>query len=250
MNRPTVLITGSAARLGKATAQEFFTQGCNLVLHYNQSHQSAKALYDYFNQQRANSCQIFQADFSQADQCTALISHCIDSFGRLDHLINNASIFYPTPMMDTSSSLLANFVTTNWVTPVKLIRAAANSLKAANGSVVNLIDIYAKAGLAEHTCYVAAKAGLEEASKQLAIELAPRVRVNCVSPGAILWPHPEQQTNSPEEKQKQQSIIDNTALKNLGQADNISRTVCFLSLKAHYTTGSTINVDGGRRDYI
>lgn len=252
MNRPTVLITGAAIRLGKATAQAFFERGCNLVLHYNQSAKAAKVLSQQFNQLRSGSAFIIQADLNNIDECDQLISRCLDYYGRIDHLINNASIFYPTPIEEADITLLNSFMKVNFVAPLKLIQSAALALKKQRGSVVNLIDIYADAGLTEHGFYVASKAALQGATLQLANELAPNIRINGVSPGAILWPdiadHDQKESTSLNPKQKK--VIENTALKSLGTPDNIAATICYLALDATYTTGSIIKVDGGRRWYI
>lgn len=246
MTRPTVLVTGSAMRLGKAIAHAFFERGCNLVLHYNQSSLAAKALKQEFNQQRLSSCEIIRADLNASEQRHNLIMHAKQCFGRLDHLINNASIFYPTPLETLVEQDLRSFMLTNFMAPINLAKAAISELKASKGSVVNLIDIYASAGLVEHSAYVASKAALLAASKQLAIELAPEVRVNSVSPGAILWPEQAEEQNL----QKQKQILQNTALKHLGHPAQIGKTVCYLALDAHYTTGSEIKVDGGRSLFI
>ena len=119
-------------------------------------------------------------------------------------------------------------------------------LKKNKGSVVNIIDIYAQKGLSEHCHYTVSKMALLEATKELACRFAPDIRINGVSPGAILWPI----NNDEKDLQKQNVIIENTALKRAGVAQDISLTVAYLLLEASYTTGSVINVDGGRRLYI
>lgn len=254
MSRPTILITGAAVRLGKATAQALFARDCNLMLHYNQSASAAKALMDSFNQERANSCQIIQADLNNNNDLKQIVDMTVDIFGGLTHLVNNASIFYPVPILDSEPNTLNDFMKTNFFAPLKLAELAYPYLKRSRGSIVNLTDIYAEAGLTEHTSYVASKAALLGASQELAYKLAPEVRVNCVSPGAILWPSEDSSQVDILDKQittdKQKHILENTALKHLGKPDNIAATVCYLALDAIYTTGSVIKVDGGRRWYI
>jgi len=248
MNRPTVLITGAAARLGKATAKAFFERGCNLVLHYNQSTRAAKALSKSFNALRPGSCQIVQADLTYTTQHKLLIQSSLKYFGRLDHLINNASIFYPTPFWGSDEQELNKFMNTNFFAPLNLAKLSAVELAKQQGSVINLLDIYAESGLEEHSCYTAAKSALLESTKQLALELAPNIRVNAVSPGAILWP--EASTSNSPDQQKKELILENTALKRLGRPEDIAATTCYLALDASYSTGSLIKVDGGRRLYI
>lgn len=249
MLRPTVLITGAAVRLGKATAEALFARGCNLMLHYNQSADAAKGLMNDFNQQRSNSCEIIQADLNDINALKSLVKKTIQAFGHLTHLVNNASVFYPSAILeDANTKALNHFMKTNFFAPLKLIDFALPYLKKSQGSVTNLIDIYADAGLTEHTGYVASKSALLGATQELASQLSPSIRVNGVSPGAILWPPVD--SSQPVSEDKQQHILQNTALKCLGKPENIAATICYLALDAAYTTGSIIKVDGGRRWYI
>jgi pteridine reductase len=254
ISRPTILITGAALRLGKATAELFFQRGCNIMLHYNQSIDAAKALKQSFNQIRENSCAMIQADLTDNLACEQLISQTVCHFGRLDHLINNASIFYPTPFVDSNDSnncsdklsqQFEQFAQVNFKSPIKLCQLASDTLAKHKGSIVNLMDIYADAGHDQHTAYVAAKSALQGATYQLAQKLAPSVRVNGVSPGAILWPEDETSDQTSQKK-----ILQGSALKRLGSAEGIAATIVYLALDASYTTGSIIKVDGGRRWYI
>jgi len=252
MTRPTVLITGAALRLGQAIAEKLFERGCNLVLHYNQSADAAKALAQGFNDSRADSCASIKADLEQPAESSRIIQFCLQRFGRLNHLINNASIFYPSPIDQAAASNLTQFLRVNCGAPVALARSAAQALAKQRGSIVNLLDIYADAGLANHSFYVASKAALQSATRQLALELAPEIRVNAVSPGAILWPSLEgtELSTTGSAQQKKNAIIENSALKKIGSPSDIAETTAFLALDASYSTGSVIRVDGGRRFYI
>ncbi|WP_444997220.1 SDR family oxidoreductase [Aliikangiella sp. IMCC44359] len=277
MKRTTVLITGSAKRLGRATAHAFVQRGCHVMLHYNHSTQAAKSLQQELLSISPRACQLIQSDLNQPDALTKLIDATLNAFGQLDHLINNASIFYPTPLFKnhTEENIetketeleLSQFLLTNYFVPKKLSLLAAPYLTKTNGSITNLIDIYADTGLKDHTAYVAAKSALKAMTVELAQIFAPQIRVNGVSPGAILWPDSEGSLNEekealskslqpsptsiagPNEKQKV-DILNNTSLKRLGKPENIAATITYLALDANYTTGSIINVDGGRRDYI
>lgn len=259
MSRPTILITGASKRLGKAIALAFAQRGCNLILHYNHSNIEAKTLATKINQITPNSCITIQADLTQKLSLSRLI-HCgLNNFGRLDHLINNASVFYPAPIALCEPDELSTILQTNLFAPATLAQHAMPQLKKNTGSIVNLIDIYADTGLAEHSFYVAAKSALKAITKLQAERFSPQVRSNGISPGAILWPDEEKEANGLHTTQimttvsdsaKKQAIIKNSALKRLGQAENIAATAIYLALDAQYTTGSIINVDGGRRDYI
>ncbi len=244
MSRPTVLITGAARRIGRATALAFAKKGCNLVLHYNQSEAEATKLADELNQLNDTASITVQADLNAESAASQLVDKTLNHFNRLDHLVNNASVFYPTPLIHTPVENLSAFLTTNLFAPVRLINQAATAIKTNKGSIVNLIDIYADAGLADHSFYVAAKSALKTITHACAQRFAPDIRVNGVSPGAILWP------DIPVEQAKKKAIINHSALKTLGHPENIAETIVYLCLNAHYTTGSIIRVDGGRRDYL
>ncbi len=245
-NNKVALVTGAAHRLGKSIAVELHAREVDIAIHCGQSIEAARSLCDQLNTKRANSASVFQCDLTEPDATDNLVEQIIQIFGRLNYLVNNASIFYPTPFLETPNNELDAFMQINFILPVKLIQTAFPFLKKSHGAVVNIIDIYAQRGLTKHCDYTASKMALLEATKQLAYRLAPEIRVNGVSPGAILWP-----TNSGEQDQpKQKFIIENTALKRPGIAQDISLTVAYLLLDALYTTGSIINVDGGRRLYI
>jgi len=240
------LITGAAHRLGKSIAMELHQKEIDIAIHCSQSIPAANLLKDKLNQIRPQSAQVFPCDLIESTNAALLIEQINNQFGRLDYLVNNASIFYPTPIEQYQDLQLEAFLQINFFQPVKLAQAAFPLLKKEVGSIVNLIDIYAQAGLENHTSYVASKTGLLEATKSLAVELSPEVRVNGVSPGAILWPD----LNDSSDDCHQQKIIENTALKRRGSPQDISKTVAYLLTEASYSTGSVINVDGGRRLYI
>ena len=251
MSRPTAIITGAARRLGKAITLKLFERGCNIVLHYGDSAQAAAQLSDHLNAKRPNACIAVSCDLASNKDWLKLIECAKSQFNRIDVLINNASVFYPRALSELTESEMDSTFKVNWQTPVELAKAAYPELAKNQGSIVNLIDIYARAGLKNHTAYVAAKAALLEATKQQALGFAPSVRVNSVSPGAILWPD---QATADEigstETQKRKQILEDSALKRLGSPKDIAETVAFLALEARYITGENINVDGGRNLYI
>lgn len=246
----TILITGAAKRIGQATALAFARKGCNLVIHYNQSQQQAQLVQQQINHINPHSCELVQADLSDSSQYQQIIDRALDRYGRLDHLVNNASVFFPTPILQARESQFEEIYKTNFFAPKQLAEYSAPFLKAQRGSIINLIDIYADAGLSEHSIYVASKNALKQLTQMHALKFAPFIRVNGVSPGAILWPDENQTIMAKSDDEAKASILAHSALKRLGQASNIASTIVYLALEAHYTTGDTINVDGGRRDYI
>ena len=241
------LVTGSARRIGAVTVRALHQQGATVVVHYRNSADDAKALCDELNAIRASSCSIKQAELSNVDSLQQMIDRIISEIGRLDILVNNASSFYPTAVGEIKESDWDNLMGSNLKAPLFLSQAAAPHLKKTQGCIVNMVDIHSERPLREHPVYCSAKAGLAMLTKSLAKELGPEIRVNGVSPGAIMWPEADEADNgSPEMIAQHQSILDKTSLKKSGSAEDIANAILFLVTQADYITGHIIPVDGGR----
>lgn len=234
------LVTGAAHRIGAAIVHQLHAAGMNVVLHYRQSTEAARRLSDELTACRSGSVQWVQGDLLDTACLPSLIDTVISRYGRLDVLVNNASSFYPTPVGAVTIAQWDDLLGTNLKAPFFLAQAAAPWLDAMQGCVVNIADIHADRPLKDYPVYSIAKAGLVMLTKTLARELAPRVRVNAVAPGAILWPeHALAQAT-------REAILARTALKRQGSAADIARAVLYLVRDAHYTTGQVLTVDGGR----
>jgi len=237
---PVALVTGSARRIGAAIARRLHAEGYDLALHYRGSASEMQALASELQSTRPGSVLTLQADLSEFDRLPELIAQTVGRFGRLDALVNNASSFQPTPVGTTTPPQWDALFASNARAPFFLAQAAAPHLKATRGAIVNLVDIYAERPLAGHTVYCMAKAALLMATKSLALELAPHVRVNAVAPGAILWA--ENETS----EAKQQAMLARTPLARTGTSEEIAEAVRWLLHDATYVTGQVIRVDGGR----
>ena len=154
--------------------------------------------------------------------------------------MNNAAVFSPSPLGEIEPSALDALFTVNTFAPLLISQAAAPYLQAQRGSIVNIGDIYAHRPLASHGAYCASKAALLSLTRSLAAALAPRVRVNAVAPGAILWPETGGDTGT------RQRILDDTLLARLGEPRDVADAVRFLVKDATFVTGQVIDVDGGR----
>jgi pteridine reductase len=235
----TALITGGARRIGACISQTLHAAGMNVVIHYRSSATSARALQKELNARRKDSCILIQCDLSEHNKLKPLIDQSVQQLGRLDVLINNASAFFPTDD-NTHASDWDKLLDTNLKAPFFLMQAAAPHLKKQRGCIINLIDIYAQRPLEDHAVYCASKAGLASLTRSFAQSLAPDVRVNGVSPGAILWP----ENQHDEIAQKRQ--LSRTPLKRLGQPQDIADATLFLIQDAAYMTGQILSIDGGR----
>ena len=236
----TVLITGGAKRIGLAIAKYLHQYGFNIIITYNKSKNDAEKVLYTLNNNRSNSCAIIQANFSTTKSYNSLYNKALKVFGRIDVLINNASKFYPTKIDMVNDKNWADIINTNLKTPLFLSKSFFPELKKRKGSIINIIDIHVDPPLKNHIIYNLSKAGLLALTQSLAKDLAPTVRVNGVSPGAIMWP---KSIN----KKRKKEIISKIALKRIGEPDDIAKTILFLITNGDYITGQNINVDGGRR---
>ena len=240
------LVTGAARRIGATTSRALHQQGAKVVVHYRNSADDAKKLCEELNAIRADSCFIEQAELADVSKLQEMIDTVINKAGRLDILINNASSFFPTKVGEISEADWDNLIVSNLKAPLFLSQAAAPQLIKNQGCIINMIDIHADRPLTDHPVYCAAKAGLLMLTKSLAKELGPEVRVNGVSPGAILWPESEIDNKNTEIAVEHQNLLDKTSLKRQGSPDDIASTILFLVCDAPYITGHNIPVDGGR----
>ena len=236
------LVTGGAKRVGRAISLELARAGCDVAVHYLQSENEAGELADEVRRigRRAST---IQADLTDRVSWAFVIEHVLGSFGRLDVLINNASIFLtdaPDNLTGFDVEQWERMLRVNLIAPVGLCHHAAPHLSASgDGCIVNLCDISADRPWSSHLSYAASKAGLVAMTKALARGLAPSVRVNAVSPGIAVFPESYS-------KNKRARLVDRVPLKKEGTPEDIARAVRYLCEAGDYVTGQVINVDGGR----
>ena len=242
---PAVIVTGGAKRVGAEIARQLHDAGARLALHCRHSRDDADRLAAGFNALRPDSALVLQADLLDGDSLPALVEAAVAHFGRLDGLVNNASSFFPTAIGKIDEAAWVDLIGSNLKAPLFLSQAAAPWLQESGGAIVNIIDIHAERPLKGYPLYCAAKAGLLGLTRALALELAPRVRVNGVAPGPIEWPDDGQL--APAERD---AIVAHTLLGRVGTPSDIARTVRFLLFDAPYITGQIIPVDGGRSAHL
>ena len=248
-NTPTILVTGGAKRVGAAICQALHAQGARVIIHCNQSRVEAEALALALNQIRVNTCAVVQGDLLDTAALNGLVDAAHAAFGCLTGLVNNASAFYPTPVGKITQQNWDELLGSNLKAPLFLSQAAAPYLTQTQGGIVNIVDIHAERPLKDFVVYTAAKAGLAGLTRALALELGPRIRVNGVSPGAILWPEPGHpgDTYTPEERAR---ILAQIPLSRVGSPVDIAQAVCYFMLSAPYVTGQILAVDGGRNNAL
>lgn len=236
---PVALITGAAHRIGAVIARTLHAAGYDLALHYRSSRDELDVLTGELEAQRADSTLALQADLADADRLPGLVDATLARFDRLDALVNNASTFHPTPVGSITAKQWDALFAANARAPLLLAQAAAAHLKASQGCIVNITDIYAERPLSQHAAYCMSKAALRMATLVLAQDLGPTVRVNAVAPGAILWPDGKGDADRAD-------VLARIPLARTGTPEEIAGAVLWLIRDATYVTGQTVRVDGGR----
>lgn len=238
-SRPVVLVTGAARRLGREIALQLGRGGFDVAVHYRGSRNEAEATAAELRSAGA-AAEPFQADLSDEAACRALVPSVVARFGRVDAVVNNASIFeYDQPATFSHAAMDRHWRAN--VAPAVILAQALHAQLAgttATGCVVNLIDQKLWNPNPDYFSYTLSKAALEAATVLLAQALAPRVRVCGVAPGITLVSGPM----SDDEFAKARTL---TPLERSSTPQDIAHAVRFL-IESPAITGTTLMVDGGQ----
>ena len=236
------LVTGGAARIGAQISRTLANAGAIVAIH---CHRSLAAAEDLVEEIEASGGEAFvvRGDLSEDEDRVALIESVIDRAGRLDILVNNASIFEKIPLDEMTSDAAQMMWRVNAEAPLMLIQQAAPHLRFEGvnqpGSVINMIDNSSgRNDWPELSHYCASKAALLSMTRSLAQELAPSIRVNAVGPGAILF-------QDWESEERRSAVLSSIPMGRQGDTEEIAETVLFLAAGPSYITGQIIDVDGG-----
>jgi len=235
-----IIITGAAVRLGRAITQELARTGAELFCHFHSSHRQAHVLEQELRDSGAI-CHFHQADLNNLDQIKKLVGHAHALMGRIDILINNAAVFYKTPLNLVTEADWDSFFGLNVKAPFFLAQEVNRYMQEqGQGKIVNIGDAGAVRMFPAYLPYSVSKAGLVALTRGLAKALAPAVQVNCVNPGPVLLP--DDMT-----AEERAFALDQTLLKREGSAADIAKTVRFILEGSDYMTFAVIPVDGGRQ---
>lgn len=235
------LITGAARRVGAEVARSLHGCGAAIVIHCHRSRADADRLAAEFEARRPGSALVLQADLLERATPARLVEESLARYGQLDILVNNASTFYATPLGEITEAHWTDLMGSNLKAPLFLSQAAMSALRLARGLVLNIVDIHGMRPLRRYPVYSVAKAGLIMLTKSLAREMGPHVRVNGIAPGPVMWPE-----DGTADSDLQRKIVDRTALKRTGSAEDIARAAVFFATEAPFVTGQVLAVDGGR----
>jgi NAD(P)-dependent dehydrogenase (short-subunit alcohol dehydrogenase family) len=232
------LVTGAARRVGAAIAQRLAAAGCHVAVHYRHSEAEAAATADACRRQGVRA-ELFRADLADPAAVAALVTDVLARFGRLDVLVNNASVFERMTLADFDLGAWERTLRINLTAPLVLVHAARAALVQAAGRVVNMCDAATGQPWPEHLAYMVSKGALETLTRVLARSLAPQVNVVGIAPGIAAWP-------ADYDADTRQRLVRKVPLQRAGSPDDIAAAVHFFLSAGDYITGAVLPVDGGR----
>lgn len=230
------MVTGGARRVGRAVALALAEAGYDLVVAYRTSGEAAEALGADVSAM-GRRCAPVRADLAEADAADAIVAAARQSFGRLDLVVNSASSFEPADLLDVDADAWDDVMAVNARAPHLIVRAAAELLRTARGSVVNIVDLSAFQPWTAHPHHAVSKAALAHLTRVQARALAPDVRVNAVAPGAVLRPEAWS-------SERWKSVAARAPLRRAGTPEDVAAAVLYLA-EADFVTGQILVVDGG-----
>ena len=230
-----MLITGAARRLGRALALALAERGAHIVVHYHTSATEGERLVEEIEALGTKAYGV-QGDLGRRDEPERLFARVVEIAGPVDVLINSASMYMEEGIGDVTSESLAKNVNVNALAPFLLSRAFAGQQR--EGCIINFLDTRIMDYDKGHVSYHLSKRMLFSITRMMALEFAPKVRVNAIAPGLILPPEGKDETYL-------QDLAPSNPLQTYGGPGDIVEAVLFL-LRGRYITGQVVYVDGGR----
>lgn len=233
-----VLITGAAQRVGKVIALTLAEKGAHIAFTYLDDLEPWRQTQTEIETTGVSALAL-PLDMRHPEQPAAVAAQVIERFGRVDVLVNNASVWLSAPFIDISYEDWRAALDVNLTGPFLMAQAVARHMLARQvGVIVNITDLSAFQTWPHYAHHAASKAGLVALTRVMAAELAPNIRVNAIAPGTVLLP-----PNASEVKRRWAE--DNSLLKRVGSPTDVAATVVFL-IEMDFATGAVYFMDGGR----
>jgi pteridine reductase len=238
LKNKVALITGAGRRIGRAIALELATHGTSVAVHYRTSRTEADSVVSEITT-KGRKAQAFGANLEHVAEIEQMVTNVLETFGRIDVLVNSASVFAPTPIEKITEHDWDVNLDTNLKAPFFLSKFAAPAMrKQGAGKIINLGDWAGIRPYKDYLPYSVSKSGLIGLTKALAKELAPEIQVNCIAIGMVIPP----ETYTEEEVDR---LVSRTLTRKIGTPEDVARAVVFFC-ETDFATGAVLSLEGGR----
>ena len=232
------VVTGAAVRVGRVIALALAEKGAHVAITYLDESEPWQATVAEI-EARGVKAAAYQMDVRDAARPAAVMEAVAAEFGRLDILVNSASVWLSAPFLDIELEAWKLALDVNLTGPFLCAQAAARVMvEQQSGVIINITDLSAFQTWPHSAHHAASKAGLVALTRVMAKDLAPHVRVNAIAPGTVLLPPHASEA-------KRAWAVENSLLKRIGSPEDVAKTVIFL-VEMDFVTGAVYFVDGGR----
>jgi NAD(P)-dependent dehydrogenase (short-subunit alcohol dehydrogenase family) len=233
------LVTGAGRRVGRAIAAALASRGASIAVHYRSSRPEAEAVVKEIDG-RGGTAHAFHADLENVAQIETMVAAVAARFGRIDVLVNSASVFYRKPIEELTERDWDSNLNTNLKAPFFLSKFAGLRMRAqGGGKIVNIGDWAGIRPYNNYLPYTVSKSGIIGLTRALAKALAPEVQVNCIALGPVLAP----EDYGADEVAR---LVERTLTKRMGSPEDVAQAVLFFCEGTDFATGATLVLDGGR----
>jgi pteridine reductase len=231
------LVTGGAVRVGREIARALAETGADVAIGYRRSAGEARAAVRELEARGVRAVAL-RADVARPREAYALVTGAVRHLGRLDVLVNNAALFFRTPVLTTTPAQFDRLLAVNLRAPFFASQAAARAMGRRGGRIINIADVGAVRAWPGYVPYGVSKAGVVMLTRGLAAALAPRIQVNAVAPGVVLLPE-----GFPRESGRR--LAARIPMGRHGRPADVAEAVRFFATCSDYVTGQVLFVDGG-----
>jgi pteridine reductase len=231
------LVTGGAVRVGREIARALAEAGADVAIGYRRSVAEARAAVRELEARGVRAFAL-RADLARPREAGALVAGAVRRLGRLDVVVNNAALFFRTPVLATTPAQFDRLLAVNLRAPFFVSQAAARVMSRRGGRIINIADVGAVRAWPGYVPYGVSKAGVVMLTRGLAAALAPRIQVNAVAPGVVLLP-----AGFPRESAAR--LAARIPMRRHGRPTDVAQAVRFFATCSSYVTGQVLFVDGG-----
>jgi pteridine reductase len=231
------LVTGGAVRVGREIARALAEAGADVAIGYRRSAAEARATVRELETRGVRAVAL-RADLARPREAGALVAGAVRRLGRLDVVVNNAALFFRTPVLAATPAQFDRLLAVNLRAPFFVSQAAARVMSRRGGRIINIADVGAVRAWPGYVPYGVSKAGVVMLTRGLAAALAPRIQVNAVAPGVVLLPE-----GFPRESAAR--LAARIPMRRHGRPADVAEAVRFFATCSSYITGQILFVDGG-----